>query len=255
MCIGRQLDPRLNRNNLDEWPPRGLYRLARLLARYDVRQVVFTGTTTDPQLYHHEARLICWFRRTLPRAQISLHTNGQLALEKHEVLNAYDRATISFPSFDPDVFQRLTGMRRVPDLEAIARAARIPIKVSCLVSDDNAGRMSEFLARCRSIGIQRVVLRRPYAYETNVDPASVLRTIPNVAPRESYRGNPVYAYHEVEVTCWDFTRSTCTALNLFSDGTISSDYLLVGHLVCRPPFLNLGLSAPNGTLGISTRAA
>ncbi len=30
---------------------------------------------------------------------------------------------------------------------------------------------------------------------------------------------------------------------------------LVGHLVCRPPFLNLGLSAANGTLGVSTRAA
>ena len=30
---------------------------------------------------------------------------------------------------------------------------------------------------------------------------------------------------------------------------------LVGHLVCRPPFLNLGLSAPNGTLGVGSRAA
>jgi hypothetical protein len=30
---------------------------------------------------------------------------------------------------------------------------------------------------------------------------------------------------------------------------------LVGHLIRRPPFLNLGLSAPNGTLGVSTRAA
>jgi magnesium transporter len=31
--------------------------------------------------------------------------------------------------------------------------------------------------------------------------------------------------------------------------------LLVGHLVCRPPFLNLGLSAADGTLGVSTRTA
>ena len=31
--------------------------------------------------------------------------------------------------------------------------------------------------------------------------------------------------------------------------------LLVGHLVRRPPFLDLGLSSPNWTLGIGTRAA
>ena len=227
MCIGRQLDPRLNHDNLDEYPPRGLHRLSRLVAQHDVRQIVFTGTTTDPQLYRHEARLIGWFRRTLPRAQISLHTNGQLALQRQQILNAYDRATISFPSFDPDVFQRMTGVQRVPDLEAIARVARIPIKISCLVTCDNASRMPEFLARCRSMGIRRIVLRRPYGYDPSVDPVEVLRAIPEVARRKSYRGNPVYAYHEVEVTCWDFTRSTCTALNLFSDGTISRDYSLL----------------------------
>ena len=31
--------------------------------------------------------------------------------------------------------------------------------------------------------------------------------------------------------------------------------VLVGHLACIPPFLNLGLSAPNGTIGVATRAA
>lgn len=229
MCIGRQIDPRRNRPNLDEYPPRGLERLLALLVRHDVRQIVFTGTNTDPQLYQHEARLIGWFRRALPRAQISLHTNGQLALQKIGVLNLYDRATISYPSFDAEAFWRATGVRRMPDLEAILRAAKIPIKVSCLITEDTASGVGAFLARCRDIGVRRIVLRRPYGYPSAVDPKLLLRALPHVRPGKPYRGNPVYAYHEVEVTCWDFSHSTCTALNLFSDGTISSEYLLTGR--------------------------
>lgn len=225
-CIGRQIDSRLNRDNLDQYPPRGLHRLTRLLVRHGVRQIVFTGTTTDPQLYRHEARLIHWFRCALPGAQISLHTNGQLAQQKRDVFNMYDRATISYPSPDPDVFYRITGVRRMPDLEAVARLARIPLKVSCLVTHENAGQVPDLLARCRQIGIRRVVLRRPYGCGIDVDPAAALRGVPDLRPEGSYRGNLVFAYHEVEVTCWDFTQSTCAAINLFSDGTINTDYLL-----------------------------
>jgi len=224
-CIGRQLDPRLNRSNLDAYPPRGVRRLARLMARHGVRQLVFTGTNTDPQLYRHQARLIRWFRRTLPGVQISLHTNGQLAAES-AVLNAYDRATISFPTFDAQTFARMTGAPHMPDLEAILRAARIPIKVSCLVTEENAAQVPDLLARCRGMGLQRVVLRRPVGPFAGPDPIRVLSAIPGIRPTGSYRGNPVYAYYEVEVTCWDFCRSTCAALNLFSDGTITPRYLL-----------------------------
>ena len=50
--------------------------------------------------------------------------NGLLALKKMEVFNRYDRVTLSFPSFDPTVYQAMMGLPRPPDLAAIlARAS------------------------------------------------------------------------------------------------------------------------------------
>ena len=125
-CIGRQVDPALNRDNLDEFPPRNLDAFVALLQHHRVRQIILTGTTTDPQLYRHEARLIRRLREQLPQARLSLHTNGQLALEKMDLFNTYDRESLSFPTFDPDVYEKMTGARRGPELATIVQAARVP---------------------------------------------------------------------------------------------------------------------------------
>jgi pyruvate-formate lyase-activating enzyme len=227
-CIGRQIAPALNRDNLDAFPPRNLEPFAALLERHGVRQVVVSGTNTDPQLYRHEARLIRWLRARLPGAQIALHTNGQLALFKMDVLNTYNRATISFPSFDPATFARMTGTVHMPQLATIVHAARIPIKVSCLVNADNAGQVESFMARCHQIGVRRLVFRRPFG-------ATGGPILPGRTPARTYRGNPVYDVHGMEVTCWDFARSSSTSLNLFSDGTISDRYLLAQAKPGSPP--------------------
>lgn len=219
-CIGKQIDPALNRDNLDEFPPRNLETFMALLRRHDVRQIVLTATTTDPQLYHHEARLIRWLREQLPEAQLSLHTNGQLALKKIDVFNLYDRVALSLPAFDPDIYEKMTGSRRVPDLAAIVRAARVPVKVSCVIDEHNVGQLDRFLARCCEAGIRRVVLRQLYGDTRRWHLPSRLRRV------GEYRSNPVYDYEGMEVTYWRFDATTSTSLNLFSDGTISDGYLL-----------------------------
>jgi molybdenum cofactor biosynthesis enzyme MoaA len=219
-CIGRQVDPVLNRDNLDEFPPRNLDAFVGLLRRHDVRQVVLTGTTTDPQLYRHEARLIRRLRERLPEARFSLHTNGQLALKKMDAFNLYDRVALSLPSFAPDTYEKMTGSPHVPDLAAIVQAARVPVKISCVIDAHNAGQLDAFLARCREIGIRRVVLRQLYGDARQWHLPSRLRRI------GAYRQNPVYDYAGMEVTYWRFDATTSTSLNLFSDGTISTEYLL-----------------------------
>jgi len=223
-CIGQQVDPALNRNNLNEFPLRNQDAFAALLRQHCVRQIVFTGTNTDPQLYRHEARLIRWLRKKVPGARLSLHTNGQLALAKMEAFNLYDRATVSFPSFDPDTFQKMSGTRRMPDLGAIVRRARVPVKVSCLLNEHNADRVDEFLARCHEIGVRRLVFRQLYGDTRQWEALSRL------TPVTYYRHNPVYDYRGMEVTYWDFHRTTSTSLNLFSDGSISTEYLLTRHV-------------------------
>jgi MoaA/NifB/PqqE/SkfB family radical SAM enzyme len=153
-------------------------------------------------------------------------------MDKMEILNRYDRVTVSFHSFDPVTFERMTGTWRMPDLAGILRTARIPVQVSCLVNEGNVHQIREFLARCREMGVRRVVIRRQYmaTSEGKRRLKPLLRTELRAAGCRlvaAYRENPVYEYGGMEVTCWDFAQSTSRSVNLFSDGTISAEYLLI----------------------------
>jgi MoaA/NifB/PqqE/SkfB family radical SAM enzyme len=212
---------RVNQTNLDQFPPNNIDGFIAEINRLGIRQVVFTGTTTDPQLYRHEARLLELLRsRVQTGAQYSVHTNGVLALQKIGVFNRYDKACISFPSFVPATYEKMMGSSRVPDLKTIIARSEIPVKVSCVVNESNLDEIDEFLSRCRRIGVKRLVLRRLYG-ETRQWP--ILR---GLEVKRSYRDNPVYDIDGMEVTYWDFDQATNTSINLFADGTIGSSYLL-----------------------------
>jgi MoaA/NifB/PqqE/SkfB family radical SAM enzyme len=220
-CIGRLVPDSANPDNLDLFPPRGIERLIDVVNAERIRDVVFTGTTTDPQLYRHEARLLELLRGRLHAgARISVHTNGVLALAKMAVFNLYDRACISFPSFRPATYEKMMGSRRVPDLGAILAAAAIPVKVSCVVNEHNVDEMDAFVAQCRRIGVRRLVVRKLYGETRDW---GILRGLPVVG---SFRGNPVLGYDGMEVTYWDFDASSCRSVNLFADGTLGTSYLL-----------------------------
>jgi molybdenum cofactor biosynthesis enzyme MoaA len=220
-CIGRQIDPRLSVNNLREFPPRNLDRFLAMILTHAIEQVVFTGTTTDPQLYRHEARLLDHLRNRLPgNTQYSLHTNGRLALKKIAVLNQYDRVCVSFPTFNPITYFKMMGVHGVPDLAHIIDRAQIPVKVSCVVNADNRHELPDFLDRCQAIGVKRLVVRQLYG-----DPQA-LPLVAGLTFRSSYSRNPVYDYRGMEVTYWNFDQCDCRSINLFSNGTISETYLL-----------------------------
>ncbi len=221
-CIGRQLNPRLTPANLAEFPPRNLPNFVRLILRHRITEVTFTGTTTDPQLYRHEARLLDWLKQCLPpETRFSLHTNGQLALRKMAVFNRYHRVTVSFPSFNPATYQKLTGSARPPDLAEITRQAEVPLKISAVLTEHTAPEIDSFLARCAEIGLKRVAYRQLYG--DSRDWAAALRHLPL---RGEYRGNPVFDFAGMEVTYWNFNQTGSTSINLFSSGVISRDYLL-----------------------------
>jgi molybdenum cofactor biosynthesis enzyme MoaA len=230
-CIGKQLDPALNQNNLKQYPPQNLDAWIELIQRYEIHQVVFTGSNTDPQLYRHEERLLATLRRELPgETQFSLHTNGLLALRKMAVFNQYDRVTISIPSFNPDTYRRMMGGPIPPDLDRIAAKTAVPIKVSCAITENNRAELPSFLARCNQTGIRRVVLRKLYGETrswTEILPWENL----NLIQTGVYRGNPVYETYGLQVTLWDFTETTSTSINLFSNGQISTKYLLSEGLI------------------------
>jgi MoaA/NifB/PqqE/SkfB family radical SAM enzyme len=220
-CIGQLMPDRVNVSNLDRFPLLGIEPFIETVNRERIPQIVFTGTTTDPQLYRHEGRLLAMLQERLhPAARFSVHTNGVLALQKLDVFNQYDRACISFPSFRPETYRKMMGSPRVPDLAGIVRHARIPVKVSCVVNEHNVGAMDEFLAECHRIGVRRLVVRKLYGETRDWN---ILRDLPVSG---WFRGNPVRDYRGMEVTYWDFDVSECRSINLFADGTLGTSYLI-----------------------------
>lgn len=239
-CIGQRLPGRVNADNLHVYPPLGIDAFIDAVNRHRVSRVVLTGTVSDPQLYAHESRLLALLRQRLhPAARMSVHTNGVLALRKMEVFNQYDRACISFPSFVPETYETLMGSRRVPDLAAILSASRIPVKVSCVVNEHNAGEVRAFVSECRRIGVRRLVFRRLYGDARRFD---ILRDLPVV---RTFKGNPVMDFQGMEVTRWDFDSSECRSLNLFADGTLGMSYRLTETPGFRmPPMEDPAPTAP-----------
>lgn len=219
-CIGKEVDPSANVTNLDVFPLRNWETFVSEVKRLNIRELVFTGTTTDPHLYRHERRLIDTIRRELPEARISIHTNGALSLKKIETFNAYDRACISLPSLNPATYAKMMGSARVPDLARLLEASRIPVKVSCVVNEHNISEVDEYLRALASLGVRRAVLRRLYGdrREWNL--------LQKKTPAQCYRGNPVYLIDGMEVTVWNFDASESRSINLFANGTIGSSYLL-----------------------------
>ena len=225
-CIGSQINPDLRRPNLTQYPPAGIEQLMALIWEANIRQVVFSGTDTDPQLYRHEEQLLAFLRRNLPPGvQFSLHTNGRQALRKMSVFNQYDRVTISLPSFDPQVYFQMMGVHNPPDLARILAQAEAPVKISCLVDEHNAPGLLDFLTHCHDLGIRRLVLRKLFG-DTHPMQSRLEIVMPALTPRASYRGNPVYQFGAMEVTVWDFLETQSRAINLFADGTLSDQYLL-----------------------------
>lgn len=226
-CIGSQLDPALTPNNLSEFPPRNLDAFLALIDQQVIRQVVFTGTNTDPQLYQHEARLLAYLRERLPsETQFSLHTNGRLALRKMKTFNQYDRVALSLPSFIPSTYRQMMGVPGPPDMLEILRQARIPVKVSCLVGAENTPEIPRFLSRCWDLGIPRVVFRKPYGDITLWEQIIPINRL-GLEYRDEYRTNPVFDFRGMEVTLWDFNETTSQAINLFASGVVSPNYQLV----------------------------
>ncbi len=220
-CIGKLMPARVNENNLNLFPPRNIGAFIGEVNRLGIRQIVFTGTTTDPQLYRHEAALLSLLREQVTTgAHYSVHTNGARALERMDVFNRYDRACISFPSFAPETYERMMGSRRVPDLKAIVERAGIPVKVSCVVDEQNAGQIDSFIQQCRQIRVKRLVLRHLYGETREWGP------LEGATLKYYYRGNPVYDVGGMDVTCWSFDIASSTSINLFADGTIGTSYLL-----------------------------
>jgi len=106
-------------SNLRQWPLTNLDAFIERMNATNTSSIIMTGTTTDPQLYKHESKLLDLLRSSIPQSHISLHTNGLLALSKLNVFNSYNTSTISLQSFNPETYATIHGVKSMPNLKEV----------------------------------------------------------------------------------------------------------------------------------------
>lgn len=222
-CIGKQVPRSRYHPNLDEYPPRGLEQFIATIREKDIRQIVLTGTNTDPLCYRHLGSLLHHLRVQLPQSRLSLHTNARLAERQMALINRCDKICISWPSFKPVTHRAMMGIPGMPHLPAILSKCMLPVKLSCIVTGQNVAEIQEYLANCHQLGIQRVVLRKRAGDQR---PWRVLLPWISGQPRDRFCGCSIYSLEGVEVTLWDFAETDIQSINLYSTGEISSQYHL-----------------------------
>lgn len=227
-CVGHQIDLRRVPPNLAEYPPHGLGRFLELIREHSIPEVVLTGINTDPLLYRPLDRLLETLRRELPAGvRLGLHTNGRLALTRMDLVRRCDKVCLSLPSFDPAVYRAVMGVPGPPDVERIQALSGLPLKLSCVVVEQNRDQVESYLQRCRDLDIRRVVLRKLLG-----ERRSWSELLPGNwdRPAREHLGCPVFDIDGLEVTLWDFSRTQAKSVNLFSHGEITEKYLLMEAL-------------------------
>ena len=220
-CIGHQLKE--TSNNLRKEALNNLDTFISLIKQSQTSKIILTGTRTDPQLYKYEDKLLERLRSQLPNVHISLHTNGLLAVPKLKTFRLYNSCTISINSFDPQTYRKLHGVKQMPDLKTILKeASHVPVKLSCVLTEDNINQVEEYLQTVKEVGIKRVAFRHLYGDQRRWP----IRAFENKTPIKYHQSNPVYDFDGVQVTHWIFDSTSGRSLNLFSDGTLSDEYLL-----------------------------
>ncbi|MCB1159436.1 MAG: radical SAM protein [Leptospiraceae bacterium] len=217
-CIGQ-----LRKNptsNLTTFPLPGLESFIRECHKLGVREISFSGTNTEPLLYVYLDKLIERLRKEIPSVKLSLHTNGFLILRKKSLVELFDRLSLSFYSFREDTRFLMTGTKKMPDIKTLINKLSIPLKVSILYTKENQFELEEMLDCFLEMGVRRLVLRKVSGFEGPDNPFQ------NQVPLRYFGNNPVYEFRGMELSWWDFEKSSLSCLNLFADGRLSQEYNL-----------------------------
>jgi molybdenum cofactor biosynthesis enzyme MoaA len=161
-CIGWKLGQKYPWN-LDIFPPKNLENFMELIRKYVIKEIIFTGTDTDPLLYHYQKELLEILREKVQNTKVSVHTNWFLILRQLSTFHLYDKATLSLPSFDEAIFQSMMGTKqKVIDLERISKETDIPLKVSRIVNPENntLAETEKYLEHIGKTRITRIAFRK-----------------------------------------------------------------------------------------------
>jgi hypothetical protein len=223
-CIGQHMMDLDSYDVLRVWPLPNLDGFSTQLSRRPVKEICLTGTNTDPLLYAHHGELTTYLRQRFPDVPLAIRTNA--AAYTPELLSLYDRASFSICSFDPDIYVRMMGQGKPPNLECIVQNhPNMRLKVNVVLGPENIGTdLMTTLTHLSSLGMERVNLREPYGQPHIGDPLAHLPVFKEVF------GMPCHLIGNMQVTYWDVHYVEVESVNLYASGRVSETYpITLGH--------------------------
>ncbi len=237
-CIGQHMMGLDKYNNLDKWPLDNIDEFVAKCKEHSVNEINLTGTNTDPMLYKHLPELKAYLKERIPNLIFGVRTNGVAVLSHLKEWALFDKGSITFPSFDPIVYEKMMGSKEVPDLGKIIANTSWPLKINLVLSPYNIGDgtlLMDTLVNLRALGIRKVNLREPYGQPHVGDPIPAIQerlsnedqTIAEVLgfkPKHPHLGMAVYSLLGMEVHYWDVHYVEVESVNLYANGRVSVTY-------------------------------
>lgn len=219
-CIGQHmmaLDPL---NNLDEWPLNNIDQFVAQCNEKSIQEVNITGSNTDPLLYQHSENLISYLRVNIPGVRVGLRTNGVEAIRRAEIVDLYDKFSISVTSLDPILYAQTMGQGLPPNIgRLLDRFPNKQIKANVVLCPEtvDSGDIFKTIIRLADAGIEKINLREPYGQPHVGNPMAR-------APDGEHLGMPYYDVCGAQVTYWDVHYVEVESVNLYANGEVSVTY-------------------------------
>ncbi len=222
-CIGQHmmaLDPL---NNLNEWPLKNIDQFVKDCLEHNINEINVTGSNTDPLLYKHTQELRKYLEAKIPNLVLGIRTNGALAVSNPEIMDCYDKGSLSIHSFDPNIYVKMMGKGEVPNLKEIVKGFKNkPLKINIVMGIENVHfdlLHSLDIISSFAPAIKKVNVREPYGQPHIGDPFK-----DRFDELKKVYGMPCYSYKGLEVTYWDVHYVEVESVNLYANGQISILY-------------------------------
>ena len=225
-CIGQHmmgLDPY---NNLDEWPLKNIDKFIEESIKHKINDINITGSNTDPLLYKHTSEIKEYIKLRIPDLIFGIRTNGVLA-DSNDLLNLYDKGSITICSFDKTIYNKMMGNGNPPDLEKILFKyphLKNKLKVNIVLGPENIKNdIYQTILNCNYLGIAKINMREPYGQPHIGDPLNgffkkcIHKTFGMPHYHCTINGN-------TEITYWDVHYVEIESVNLYANGNISTLY-------------------------------
>jgi MoaA/NifB/PqqE/SkfB family radical SAM enzyme len=207
-------------NNLNEWPLANIDRFVAKCNEKGIREVNITGSNTDPLLYQHTEKLISYLRSNIPGVRIGLRTNGVEAIRYADVVDLYDKFSVSITSLNPELYRQTMGQGLPPNVgRLVGRFPDKAIKANVVLCPEtvNSRDIFQTIVRLADAGIERINIREPYGQARVGNPMVH-------APDGERLGMPFYKVCGAEVTYWDVHYVEVESVNLYANGEVSVTY-------------------------------